>query len=251
MSTTTTPAKMSQSTRRYYVAKALTPKRGAVAPWLNSVMPRSRRIIGVVPGREGDRVTTLELFFDLAFVFAFTQVSQLMAHEHSAIGVLQGIVILALLWWSWTSYGWLANLAHADQGYVRIVMLIAMGSMFVVGLVVLEAFHDLDGGLFAPLVFVGAYLVARVTHAIAFAAVSEPRLRPAGPPHRAALGDPLRLPAHDRRTRRVTLAGLARARRGGARADRHAPHELRHRLADALDGAFHRASRAHHHPRSG
>lgn len=130
-----------------------------------------------IPTREGDRVTMLELFFDLAFVFAFTQLSRLMAQEHDATGIAQALVILALLWWSWTSYGWLANIAHADQGIVRVAMLVAMGAMFVVGLVVLEAYDDLPGGLFAPLVFVGAYLVARITHGIVFAVASEPALR--------------------------------------------------------------------------
>ena len=131
----------------------------------------------VVPSREGDRVTTLELFFDLAFVFAFTQLSRLMAQEHDALGILQALVILALLWWSWTAYGWLSNLAHADRGVVRIAMIVGMTAMFVAGLVVLEAYDDLPGGLFGPIVFVGAYLVARVTHAVVFVLLSEPGLR--------------------------------------------------------------------------
>jgi low temperature requirement protein LtrA len=130
-----------------------------------------------VVSREGDRVTTLELFFDLAFVFAFTQLSRLMAQQHDALGVVQALVILALLWWSWTAYGWLTNLAHADQGVLRIAMIIGMTSMFVAGLVVIEAYDDLPGGLFAPIVFVAAYLVARVTHAVVFVWLSEPRLR--------------------------------------------------------------------------
>jgi len=130
-----------------------------------------------VASREGDRVTTLELFFDLAFVFAFTQLSRLMAQEHDAVGVVQALVILALLWWSWTAYGWLTNLAHADQGVLRIAMIIGMTAMFVAGLVVIEAYDDLPGGLFAPIVFVAAYLVARVTHAVLFVRLSEPRLR--------------------------------------------------------------------------
>ena len=131
----------------------------------------------VVPSREGDRVTTLELFFDLAFVFAFTQLSRLMAQEHDALGILQALVILALLWWSWTAYGWLSNLAHADRGVVRIAMIIGMTAMFVAGLVVLEAYDDLPGGLSGPMVFAGAYLIARVTHAVVFVLLSEPALR--------------------------------------------------------------------------
>jgi low temperature requirement protein LtrA len=135
---------------------------------------------GVVVSEEGHRVTTLELFFDLAFVFAFTQLSRLMADRHDALGVLQALIILALLWWSWTAYSWLANLTHADAGIVRIAMIVATTAMFVVGLVVLEAHVDRPGGLFAPLVFVGGYLVARITHAIVFNVVtwkSNPSLR--------------------------------------------------------------------------
>ncbi|MDQ0729068.1 low temperature requirement protein A [Microbacterium sp. W4I20] len=130
-----------------------------------------------VTSREGDRVTTLELFFDLAFVFAFTQLSRLMAQQHDALGIVQALVILALLWWAWTAYGWLTNIAHADQGVVRVAMIIGMTAMFVAGLVVLEAYDDLPGGLFGPLVFVGAYLVARATHAIVFVWLAEPALR--------------------------------------------------------------------------
>lgn len=133
--------------------------------------------VRAVPSREGDRVTTLELFFDLAFVFAFTQLSRLMAQEHDALGVLKAVIILALLWWAWTSYGWLSNIAHADQGVVAFAMIVGMIAMFVAGLVVLEAYDDLPGGLFGPIVFVGAFLVARITHAVVFVALSESRLR--------------------------------------------------------------------------
>jgi low temperature requirement protein LtrA len=130
-----------------------------------------------VTSREGDRVTTLELFFDLAFVFAFTQLSRLMAQQHDYLGIFQALAILALLWWAWTSYGWLTNIAHADQGVVRVAMIIGMTAIFVAGLVVLEAYDDLPGALFGPIVFVGAYLVARVTHAIVFVWLAEPELR--------------------------------------------------------------------------
>jgi len=133
--------------------------------------------VRAVASREGDRVTRLELFFDLAFVFAFTQLTRLMEHDHDALGVLQSLVALALLWWSWTAFGWLSNLAHADEGILRVAMITGMTAMFVVGLVVLEAFDDASGGLFAPMVFVAAYLTARITHAIVFVWLSEPGLR--------------------------------------------------------------------------
>lgn len=134
-------------------------------------------LLRAVTSREGHRVTTLELFFDLAFVFAFTQLSRLMAQQHDALGILQAMVILALLWWAWTAYGWLTNIAHADHGVVRVAMIIGMTAMFVAGLVVMEAYDDMPGGLFGPLVFVGAYLVARVAHAIVFVWLADPALR--------------------------------------------------------------------------
>lgn len=122
------------------------------------------RLLVAETGREGDRVTTLELFFDLVYVFAFTQVTHHMATGHDAIAVLEGLVVLALVWWSWTSFAWLSNQAHADRGIVRTGVMIALTSMFVVSLTVPEAFSDLPGGLHAPIVFVVAYLVVRATH---------------------------------------------------------------------------------------
>jgi low temperature requirement protein LtrA len=124
------------------------------------------RLVRAVGSDERHHVTSLELYFDLAYVFAFTQVSRLMAHHHDADGIVQGVAVLALLWWSWTAFGWLANLAHADEGVTAVATVVAMGGVFVAGLAVPEAFEDAAGGLHGPLVFVAAYLVARVAHAV-------------------------------------------------------------------------------------
>ena len=91
----------------------------------------SSRILGTgllsaETSREGDRATTLELFFDLVYAFAFTQVTALMVHNETATGVLQGLVVLLLLWGPWASFAWLANQAHADRGGVRIGMVAAI-----------------------------------------------------------------------------------------------------------------------------
>src|SRR5690349_14865740 len=67
---------------------------------------------------ETHRVTTFELLFDLVFVFAFTQVTGFMAHSHTAMGVLQAMILLGILWWSWNSYAWLANQTHVNEGIV-------------------------------------------------------------------------------------------------------------------------------------
>lgn len=113
---------------------------------------------------EGHRVTTFELLFDLVFVFAFTQVTEFMAETHTALGVLQALMVLSLLWWGWSSYAWLSNQTHVDEGILRLGMSVSMVAMFVLALVVPEAFHDLEGGLYGPLVLVAAYAVVRVIH---------------------------------------------------------------------------------------
>jgi low temperature requirement protein LtrA len=122
---------------------------------------------------DGDaRVTTFELFFDLVYVFAFTQVSRLMAETHSANGIAQALVILALLWWTWVGYAWLANRIPADQPFLRTGMTVAMIAVFVAALSIPEAFDDFDGGLYGPLVFAFAYVVVRGVHLLLFFATA-------------------------------------------------------------------------------
>jgi low temperature requirement protein LtrA len=109
-------------------------------------------------------VTTLELFFDLVFVFAITQVTALMADDLSLRGAVRGLVLIALLWWAWCSYAWLGNQAQADEGVVRAAMVGAMMAMFAVALSIPEAWSDREGGVFAPLVLAIALGVVRMGH---------------------------------------------------------------------------------------
>ena len=102
---------------------------------------RRRLRARIVPTAEGHGVTTLELFFDLVFVFAFTQVTAFMADDLGWRGVLRGLVMLALLWFVWCSYAWLGNQAHADEGVVRVAMFAAMAAMFLVALAIPEAWR--------------------------------------------------------------------------------------------------------------
>ena len=76
---------------------------------------------------EDHRVTTFELFFDLVFVFAVTQLTAYMADAHTAAGIVQATLLLALFWWSWSAYAWLGNQAHAGIGTVRAGMAVADG----------------------------------------------------------------------------------------------------------------------------
>ncbi len=122
------------------------------------------RGLSVVPTAEAHRVTTLELFFDLVFVFALTQVTALMAGDPSGRGVLRGVVLLALLWWAWCSFAWLGNQARADEGAVRAAVVSAMAALFVVALAIPESFDDLGGGVIAPAVVGLCYAVVRFVH---------------------------------------------------------------------------------------
>jgi low temperature requirement protein LtrA len=130
---------------------------------------RGRLLGGVRPTGEDDRVTTFELFFDLVYVFAATQVTGYMAHAHTAHGVAQGLLLLALLWWTWSAYAWLGNQARADEGVLRAGMAVAMAAIFVVALTIPEAWRDAPGGLNGPLVLVGAYLLVRCVHLTLYA----------------------------------------------------------------------------------
>jgi low temperature requirement protein LtrA len=133
------------------------------------VQQRGRVLGGARPTDDDHRVTTFELFFDLVYVFAATQVTDYMAHGHSGHSVLQGLLLLALLWWTWSAYAWLGNQARADQGVLRAGMAVAMAAIFVVDLTIPEAWQDAPGGLDGPVVLVGAYLVVRCVHLALYA----------------------------------------------------------------------------------
>jgi low temperature requirement protein LtrA len=107
---------------------------------------------------EEHRVTPLELFFDLVFVFAFTQVTSLLVDDPTWGGVLRGMLVLAALWWAWSAYAWLTSATDVDEGAVRLAMLAAMAAMLVVALAVPGAFGD-DAVLFGV-----AYLLVRLLH---------------------------------------------------------------------------------------
>jgi low temperature requirement protein LtrA len=104
------------------------------------------------------RVTPLELFFDLVFVFAITRVTSLMAHDLSWTSIGQGLLVLAALWWGWAAYAWLTNHVAGDEGRARVVVFVAMGAMVLVALAVPDAFGD------QALLFALGYLVVRLAH---------------------------------------------------------------------------------------
>jgi low temperature requirement protein LtrA len=102
------------------------------------------------------RVTPLELFFDLVFVFGFTQVTTVLSDDPTWGGLGHGLLILAALWWAWAAYAWLTNTVDPGEDGVWGAMLIAMAAMFVAALAVPEAF----GG--HGVVFGVAFLIVNV-----------------------------------------------------------------------------------------
>jgi low temperature requirement protein LtrA len=113
--------------------------------------------------REGDeRVTPLELFFDLVFVLAITQCTALMSHDTSWPVLAEGLLALGVLWWAWVGYAWLTSVIDPEEGAVRLVFFAAMAALLIVALCVPHAFGDL------ALAFAVSYGVVRLAHIALF-----------------------------------------------------------------------------------
>ena len=111
----------------------------------------------------GDRsVKPFELFFDLVFVFAFTQVTQLLASDLSWGGLGQGVLLIAALWLAWQSYAWLGTIVDLDEGAIRLAMLLVMGAMLAGALAVPDAFGD------GAVLFAAAYAFVRIFQLVLF-----------------------------------------------------------------------------------
>jgi low temperature requirement protein LtrA len=112
--------------------------------------------------REGERVTPLELFFDLVFVLALTQCTTLIARTPTWEGLLKGLLVLGMLWWSWVGYAWLTSVIDPEEGAVRLAMFAAMAAFLVAALCVPGAFGS------EALPFAGAYATVRTAHIVLF-----------------------------------------------------------------------------------
>src|SRR3954469_24540 len=97
---------------------------------------------------EDERVTPLELFFDLVFVLAITQCTALMSMQPTWEGLAKGLLVLGVLWGSWVGYAWLTSVVNPGEGTVRFAIFGAMAALLVAALCVPQAFGNL-GLLFA------------------------------------------------------------------------------------------------------
>ena len=114
-----------------------------------------------MPERE-QRVTPLELFFDLVFVYAITQVTTLMSGELTWPGIGHGLLVLAAMWWAWTGYAWLTNALEPEDGMARAGIFAGMAAMLVAALAVPSAFGA------EAAVFGAAYLVVRMVNLLLY-----------------------------------------------------------------------------------
>jgi low temperature requirement protein LtrA len=118
-------------------------------------------------------VKPLELYFDLVFVLGFTQCTALMIDDPTWDGLAQGLLVLAVLWWSWTGFSWLTSVIDPEEGAPRLAMFASMAALLITALCVPEAFSD------RALAFAAAYGAVRAGHIALYLVASrdDPDLR--------------------------------------------------------------------------
>ncbi|HXT36781.1 MAG TPA: low temperature requirement protein A [Chloroflexota bacterium] len=118
---------------------------------------------------EATRVTTLELFFDLVFVFTITQLTTVLAREPNVRGVLQVALMLGVIWWMYGGYAWLTNAVAPDRAERRLLLFGGMAAFLVLALALPRAFSD-SGPAFGL-----AYLAVVSVHTVMFTRASSAR----------------------------------------------------------------------------
>ena len=128
---------------------------------------------GSLRPRDGgeQRVTPLELFFDLVFVFAVTRLSHLLLDHLSIRGALETLFLLLAVWWAWVYTAWFTNWFDPDRPPVRLVLVAAMLASLLMSVAIPEAFGE--RGLMFALAFV-AIQVGRTAFAVLTLGASHP-----------------------------------------------------------------------------
>jgi low temperature requirement protein LtrA len=114
------------------------------------------------PEEEERKTSYLELFFDLVFVFAITQVTSLILEDSSAAGFARSALVLGLVWWAWSAYAWMTNAIDIQSLVTRLIVLAAMTAAFFMALAVPDAYQD-EGVWFAV-----AYFTVRILNSALF-----------------------------------------------------------------------------------
>jgi low temperature requirement protein LtrA len=100
------------------------------------------QVRGSIRAENAQSVTFVELFFDLVFVFAVTQLTVLTAHDLTPDGILRSILLGWLIWWAWTQFTWTLNPADTTHPLVRVITLAATGLALVMAASVPRAFAE-------------------------------------------------------------------------------------------------------------
>jgi low temperature requirement protein LtrA len=107
---------------------------------------------------QDERVSSLELFFDLVFVFTITQLTTFLVHHRTPAGVAEVVVIFGNLWWMFGGYAWLTNAVPPRKTSQRLLILVGMAGFLVIALAVPDAFGD------SGLALGVGYLVVTMVH---------------------------------------------------------------------------------------
>jgi low temperature requirement protein LtrA len=134
---------------------------------------------GLEPAAPGARATWLELFFDLVFVYAFLNVALTTSAGLTPTSLLRGLLILAPLWFAWTTFAALGNTVRADQGIMPLVGFASTAVIFVAALSIPHTLTQDPRDRDADLVFATCYLLVRALQvfAIWYSARHDPQLR--------------------------------------------------------------------------
>ena len=128
-----------------------------------------------VAGGTERSATTLELFFDLVYVFAITQVVAFVHHEPTVVGLLKAALLLQIMWWTWSIYTWTTNWTGTAKTSIRLFLLATMGASLVMATGVRGAFAE-SAALFGSALFgvrilaAGLYWVASKAYPVQRAA---------------------------------------------------------------------------------
>jgi low temperature requirement protein LtrA len=106
------------------------------------------------------RVGFLELFFDLVFVFAVTQLVSVLYDDHSAGGWARAGILLWLVWWAWSQYTWAGNAIDVDRRSTRVWVLVATGVMLAAATTLPDAFADSGEALAFALLYAAVRVLA-------------------------------------------------------------------------------------------
>jgi low temperature requirement protein LtrA len=114
-----------------------------------------------------ERVSTLELFFDLVFVFTITQLTAVLSDDPTPRGLLRVVLMLGVIFYMYGGYAWLTNAVAADRVARRLLLLGGMAGFLVLALAIPEAFSEGD------VAFGVAYLLVVAVHAGLYTRTSE------------------------------------------------------------------------------